>query len=421
MESSQIISIVVMVFLVVASGFFSASETAFSSMNRARVRAQAQEGNKRAQLALAMSDDYDKLISTILIGNNIVNIALATLATIFFVAFWPSSGASISTIVTTVIVLIFGEITPKSLAKDAPESIAMAFAPLLRMIEKVLSPINFVFSVWKKWICSLLKLKADRRVTDEELLNIVEEAQEEGGIDEEEGELIQNVISFYEREASQILTPRVDVVGVSADATKEEIDETFRQYAYSRMPVYRETMDDVAGIIHIKDFYAQVVSGGKKLEEIIKPAVFVSPTQQISVLMSTLQSNKAHMAIVTDEYGGTTGIVTMEDILEELVGEIWDEHDDVVCEVEQLEENLYRVSAGMEAEAFLEHFELEDEPDSSTVGGWAMEKMGRVPRDGEAFEFGEWSFVVHMVDRTRIDELIATRIHKPDSREEENA
>ena len=207
-------------------------------------------------------------------------------------------------------------------------------------------------------------------------------------------------------------------MGISEDATVEEIDETFRQYAYSRMPVYRETMDDVLGIIHIKDFYAQVVSGGASLQEIIKPTVFVSPNQQISVLMSTLQTHKAHMAIVTDEYGGTTGIVTMEDILEELVGEIWDEHDDVICEIEKLEENLFKINGGMDVEAFLEQFELADEPDSSTVGGWAMEKMGRVPQEGEAFRFGNWSFVVHMSDRTRIDELIATRIEEKGSREE---
>ena len=313
------------------SAYFSATETAFSSLNRIRIKNMADKGNKRAALVLKLSSDYDRLLSTILIGNNIVNIASASLSTLLFVRFLGEDmGASVSTAVTTVVVLIFGEVSPKSIAKEAPESFAMFSAPLLNGFALLLTPLNFLFKQWKKVLSRLFGTASNQTITEEELITIVEEAQQGGGIDSQEGELLRNAIEFNELKAADILTPRIDITGISADASPEKIASVFAATGFSRLPVYQGSIDNITGILYQKDFYNSVYGTDKAIESIIRPALYITRHRKISLLLKELQASKLHIAVVIDEFGGTVGIVTLEDILEELVGEIWDEHDEII-------------------------------------------------------------------------------------------
>ena len=304
--------------LILFSAYFSGTETAYSTYNRIRMKNLASEGNARAQLVLAQSADFNRLISTILIGNNIVNITSASLATILFTRHFPVNGVTLSTIIMTVLVLIFGEISPKSLAKEAPEKFVLFSAPILRVMMILLFPLNFLFGLWKKLLNRLFVPAQQAGISEEELITIVEEAQNEGGIDEDESQLIRSAIEFNDLEVEEILTPRVDIVAVEETAT--EVMDTFVHSTFSRLPVYRETIDQVVGVIHEKDLLVLVSQGHETISSIISPILFVPPSVQISELFKRLQQAKSHMAVVLDEYGGTMGIVTLEDILEELVG-----------------------------------------------------------------------------------------------------
>ncbi|MBE5787057.1 MAG: HlyC/CorC family transporter [Clostridiales bacterium] len=411
-------SILAMLFCIIMSAYFSATETAFSSLNKTRLKVLADGGNKRAALALRLSEDYDKLISTILIGNNIVNIALASIGTLLFVGLLGDIGATVSTASVTVLVLIFGEITPKSIAKDNPEKFAMFSSPLINLLIKVLTPVNFLFSKWKKMVSRLFKSDGDSKMSQEELLQLVDEVQQEGSIDKSEGELLRNAIEFRDLIAEDILTHRVDLEGVEVDATKEEIARAFTQSRYSRLLVYRESIDDIVGVIHQKDFY---VNGGvteKPLAEIMTPPVFIHQYEKIRDLLKFLQAHKSHIAIVIDEYGGTLGIVTMEDILEELVGEIWDEHDEVVESFKKLDEDSFLVDCLVNLDDFREFFDLDFESDSVSVGGWVMEQMERIPQKGESFRYEDLIVTVTEVEARRVSYIKVVRVPKPEETNE---
>ena len=358
--------ILIAIICVILSGYFSATETAFSSMNVIRMKAYADDGNRRAALALKMVNSYDKLLSTILIGNNIVNILMASLATVLFVRHFGDVGASLSTLVTTVIVLIFGEISPKSLAKESPESFAMFSAPILHVLLVVLTPLNFLFVQWKKLLSRLFKSKRDDSITERELLTMVEEAAHEGGIDEQESELIRSAIEFNDVEAIDIFTPRVDVVGVPEDADRNTVARIFTASGHSRLPVYRETMDNIVGLVHQRDFYL-LPPEQDDIRSIVKPALFITKSMKIGDLLRMLQKNKSHMAVICDEFGGTMGIVTMEDILEELVGDIWDEHEVVVQDIVPIDETIFRVKGSADLDEFLEFFHLARDVDEECV------------------------------------------------------
>ncbi len=339
------ISIVIILVSILMSAYFSATETAFSSLNRIRMKNMAEKGNKRARLVMRLSEDYDSLLSTILIGNNIVNIASASLATVLFVKWLgDEAGPSVSTAVTTIVVLIFGEVTPKSIAKESPERFAMFSAPFLSALMGLLTPFNFLFGQWKKLLSALIQSTDEGGITEEELLSIVEEAKQGGGIDEQEDMLIRSALEFTEQEAGGIVTPRVDITAVSTEAAKEEIAGVFADTAYSRLPVFEGSIDHIVGIIYQKDFYRYVYHKDKEIAEIIRPALFVPQNKKIGALLKELQSRKVHIAVVLDEYGGTAGIITLEDILEELVGEIWDEYDEVSAEIEKKSETEYVVA-----------------------------------------------------------------------------
>ena len=422
---NYVYTIIAMVCLVIMSAYFSATETAFLSLNRIRMKALADEKNKRAALVLRLSDNFDKLISTILIGNNIVNIALSTIATVFFVSLFKTNGATISTVVVTVVVLVFGEITPKGLAKDSADSFALFTAPIIRVIMIVLAPLNFIFTGVKVLMSKIFRTKEIKRDTEQELITIVDEAETEGDIDEEEGELIRSAIEFTDLSAEDILSPRVDFVAIPADATRDEIADAFADSGYSRLPVFDGTLDNIVGVIHHKDFFNRVVRRNTPLSEIIKPPVFITGSMKIFDLLRLLQQTKSHMAFITDEYGGTVGLVTMEDILEELVGDIWDEHDEIVENFIKLEENKYKVLGIAEVEDMFEQFDLEeidkDEISSSTVSGWLIEQFGTIPSVGDKLSYQNLDFTVLDADAKRILEVEVLVQPKADEEDEDES
>lgn len=409
---SDSISLVIIVICIVMSAYFSATETAFSTYNRIRVKNMAEKGNKRAKLVLKLSENYDSLLSTILIGNNIVNILSASLATVLFVKMLgEEAGPSISTAVTTIVVLIFGEISPKSIAKEVPEKFAMFSAPILRVLQFVLTPFNYLFGLWKKFLSLIFKSEEDNGITEEELLSIVEEAQQDGGIDEQESMLIRSAIEFTELEAIDILTPRIDITGVSTQATKEEIAMVFAETAYSRLPLYEDSIDHIVGIIYQKDFHNYVYNTDKPISEIVRQTLFVPKSKKVGVLLKELQQKKLHIAVVLDEFGGTVGIITLEDILEELVGEIWDEHDEVSQEIEKKSDTEYIVSGITNVEKLFECLDMEVEEGeikAVTVSGWVMNCLEKIPEKDDVFEYQNLTVKVLEMDDKRVEKIFIT-------------
>jgi len=400
--------IAILAILILLSGYFSTTETAFSSLNKTRIKTMIEKGNKRAKLVYELSEKYDKLISTILIGNNIVNIAASSIATVFFINLLQdeAKGTTLSTTVITIIVLIFGEISPKSIAKDCPEKFAMFSAPIINVLIILLTPINFLFSAWKKLLSRILKVEENAKMSQEELLMLVEEVQQEGSIDTDEGNLIRNAIEFTETRAEDILTHRVDIEAVSIESDKEEIATVFSQTKFSRILVYKESIDNIVGVIHQKDLYVNGKITDKSVTEIMTPPVFVQTSERINELLKELQKNKSHVAVVLDEYGGTFGIVTMEDILEELVGEIWDEHDEIVEEFKQIDDNTYDIDCSANFDDFCELFDIECESESVSVGGWVLENIDKMPQAGDKFEYENLSVTVTETDIHRVTKIL---------------
>ena len=401
--------IIIMAVCLLLSAYFSATETAFSSANITRLKTRAEKGNSRAALACKLLERYDKLLSTILIGNNIVNIAMASLGTVLFVRSFGDMGATLSTVVVTVVVLIFGEISPKSIAKDCAEEWAMTAAPFLRCLIWLLMPLNALFSLWKKLLAKVFHLDADSKMSPEELLMLVNEVQQDGSIDKDEGDLLKNAIGFSEQEAQDILIHRVDLAALPVTASKEEVADLFTQTKYSRLLIYREDIDHIIGTVHQKDFYVGCGVTDQPLSDIISPPVFALENEPIRALLKKLQQAKTHVAVVVDEYGGTCGIVTMEDILEELVGEIWDEHDEEEVFLRKIAPDTWLVDAGMDFDDFAEFFQLKTDSEMVSVSGWVMEQFGRVPEAGDSFVFENLTVRVTRVENHRIEEIQVTR------------
>lgn len=404
----NIASILALIALVATSAFFSASETAYTSLNRARLKSMANAGSRRAERALALAEDYDRLLSGILIGNNIVNILSASLATVLFVRALGGMGVSVSTAVMTVIVLMFGEIAPKSIAKERPEKVALAFYPALSAILKLLSPIVFLTSCWQKLVYRVFKPGDERGITEEELITIVEEAENDGEIDEHESELIRSAIEFNDLTAEDILTPRVDITAVEVNDSLEDVASAFQQSGRSRLPVYEDSIDTIVGILHEKDFYR--LRDRATLREMMTAPLCVVPTTQLGVLLKLLQRTKNHMAVVVDEYGGVSGIVTMEDILEELVGEIWDEHDEVTEDIVRLSDDEWRVSGSASLDSLRELFPIDEAFESVTVNGWVLEVLGRFPQPGDTFDYQDLCVTVERAARRRVEQIRIKRI-----------
>ena len=416
------ILIIIMVALVIFSAYFSATETAFSTVNKTKLKTLIEKGNRRAKLTLKLAENYDRLISTILIGNNIVNIALSAIATVYFIDIMRghTMAPTVSTVVITVVVLIFGEITPKSLAKDFPEKFSMFSAPIIQLFIYILLPLNAFFSLWKKLISKLFKKnEEDDKMSQEELLMLVEEVEQEGSIDKNESNLLRNAIEFTERRASDILTHRMDLEAVSVEASMEEIADTFSNSQYSRLLVYRDSIDTIVGAIHQKDFFGKNGVTTSDMDELLTPVVYVQHTERINDLLMQLQKNKTHIAVVLDEYGGTLGIVTMEDILEELVGEIWDEHDEVEEDFQEIGEDLYMVDCSVNLDEVAEKFDMEIESESGTLSGYVMEKFGGIPEEGDVYEDEDLTITVRERDVQRITK-VEISVHHPTKDEDDD-
>ena len=404
-------SIIAMVVCVVFSGYFSATETAFTSLNRIRMKNMANDGNKRAREVMELSDNYDNLLSTILVGNNIVNIALSSIATVFFMGLYPTYGATIATAVATIVVLIFGEISPKGLAKEHPEKFAMFSAPFIGILTVLLTPVNWVFAQWKKVLAKVFNADGVRPITEEELLTMVEEAQTEGGIGEEQSELIQNAIEFNDLDAWDVLTPRVDIIAIEIDDTEEEVHQMFLESGFSRLPVYEGDLDNIVRVLNQQDYHNFIRGGRASISEYVKPVIFVAGSMKIAQLLKKLQTVKTHIAIIVDEYGGTDGLVTMEDIIEELVGEIYDEHDAVeMQDIVQQQDGSYRVLCGTNIDKMFDFFDVEEEVDATTVNGWVVLQIDKLPEVGDKFtyvaDYKQFDVVV-----TKADERKSLEIH----------
>lgn len=393
-------------------------------MNKTKLKAIAEKGDKKAKRAIELSDKYDKLISTILIGNNIVNIAASSLGTVMFInILGGEAGPTVSTVVITVAVLIFGEISPKSIAKDCPEKFAIFSTPIISVLIWILTPLNLIFSAWKKLLSKIFRLESSTGMSQEELLMLVEEVQQDGSIDENEGELLTNVIEFSNIEAEDILTHRVDLEAVPIEADKAEIAEAFQTSKFSRILVYKESIDNVVGVIHLKDFYTGMGVTDKKVEDILSPVIFVLKNEKIDELLEKLQKSKSHLAVVLDEYGGTYGIVTMEDILEEIVGEIWDEHDEVVNYFTQIDDTHYIVDGRAKLDKFFETFGLDkdtaDNFDAQTVSGWAIAEIGEIPKKSQSFEYKNLTVSINRLTQKRIIDVKVTVNPIPEDEEED--
>lgn len=388
MENGIAMQIGIIIVLLALSAFFSATETAFTSLNRIKMKNLAGEGNKRAETVLKLEENYDKLLTSILIGNNLVNIAMTAVATVLFISLYGEYGATISTIVITVVVLIFGEISPKSIAKESAEKFSLKVAPVVRFVIMIMTPLNFLFGKWKQLLARMFKLENDNTITEDELMTMVEEAETEGGIESEQSELIQNAIEFNDRIADEVMTPRVDIVAIDMEeATESEVADLFCKTGFSRLPVYEDDLDKIIGVLNQKDFHNHVVGKDKKMEEFVKPVVFVAETMKIAALLKKMQQVKTHMAIVVDEYGGTEGLVTMEDIVEELVGEIYDEHDAVISkEITPLPNGSFRVSGSANINKIFDYFGIDEEQNVvNTVNGWVAFYLDKLPEKGDRF------------------------------------
>ena len=408
MDDGSITLLVALIVLIAFSAFFSASETAFSSLNQIRLKSRAEEGDTSAARVLAMAEKYDKLLSSILIGNNIVNIAAASIGTVLFTKWLGEErGATASTVVLTIVVLIFGEVTPKTLAKEMPETIATAVSPVLNLLMTLLTPLTWLFSQWKKLLGRFVHSSESDAITEGELITMVSEAENDGELTDRESQLIRSAIEFDDVEVEEILTPRVDVVAVEDDISLEELAQTFAESGYSRLPVYHDTVDNIIGVVHEKDFYIARLKKSVTMEDLIAPTLYTTGSTQISQLLRTLREQHHHMAVVVDEYGGTEGIITLEDILEELVGEIWDEHDEATEDFRQQSDGSWLVSGSASVDDLYETLGLpEDEDiDSNTVNGLVQEKTCHLPKVGDHFTLGGYEGVVTRTARRRVTEV----------------
>ncbi|WP_225744120.1 HlyC/CorC family transporter [Marinilactibacillus sp. Marseille-P9653] len=413
MDSGDLSSILLLIVLIVLSAFFSSSETAFTSANRIRLRNEAESGNKQAKRTLHLAERFDSVLSTILIGNNIVNIATSAIATLLFVKWFPTYGATIATIVITVIVLIFGEITPKTIAKEKSETIAKFAAPVIQVFMTIFRPAIWFFEKWRMLLDKLFDFDGQETISEDELLSMVDQAELGGSIEDHEHQLVRSAIEFDDLEVSTILMPRVDVVGCDVNEDDRKIEELFSTHNFSRLIMYDDTIDHVVGILHEKDFNRYLKAKertGKatSILTIIKEVIFVPPVMNLSRLLRTMQLKKTHMAIVTDEHGGTVGIATMEDVLEELVGEIWDESDVIEQEIfEVVEGESYKIKGTAKLDKLFDLFRLDDSDEfiSNTVSGFVIEELNRVPFEGDQFTYKNMEVTVLEVKNRRVLEI----------------
>mgnify|MGYP001632425403 CR=1 FL=1 len=407
MDNSDIFKIILVVVMMIFSALFSSTETAYSSVNKLRLKNYAGQGNKKAAKALKLANKFDEVLTAVLIGNNIVNIATSSVSTIVFINLIGSSGAAVSTVVITVLVLVFCEVLPKSYAKKNAERLALAFAAPLSVLVTIFKP--FVYILNK--LSSVISKGGEEApsVTEDELKFMIDEIEEQGVIEEQESELVKSALEFDEISVNEILIPRVKVVGIEIGSTIEEIKETLCQEMYSRLPVYEKSLDDIIGIITNKAFFKMLSEGGNDIKSIIQEVPHISDTLLISEAMRKMQRSKVHLAVVTDQYGGTKGIVTLEDIIEELVGEIYDEDDEIENNIVMLSADKYEVAGDMSVSDFLSRLDLDEDlvqTDYTSVGGWITDVLEHIPESGEVAETGIFRLTAAVVTEQTVEKVI---------------
>ena len=426
MNENAIMGIVIFI-CILFSAFFSGTETAFSTVNQVRLKSYADSGSKkakRAKTALYICDNYDKTITTILIGNNIVNLGGSSLATVLCMNIWGDMGAAIATGATTFLVLTFGEIIPKCIGKESSETIALYTAGILRVFMFVLYPIALFFIGLKSIVIKMLRIKNDApSVTEDELKYIINSIEEEGVLEQQEKELVQSALDFDEKTAFEILTPRADMTAVDIDSDYEIMKKTILEERFSRIPVYQGNYDNIIGIIHSRDFLEEMAMSIKpNIKKLIQPAQFVYKNQRLSDILTEFRKNKHHMAIVIDEYGGTLGLITMEDLLEEIVGEIWDEDEEEEKLFTKIEDGTYKVSGDMPLEEVFGLFGVSTrnlDTDSITIGGFFLDKKGEIPKAGDSLEIDDLKITVMEIEDQRIITLLVGYSDKEEPAEEQ--
>ena len=410
------------ILLIIMSAFFSATETAFSSVNKIRLKHEASNGNKKAARALKIAENFDKTLTTILVGNNIVNILSTSLGTVICTELFGAKGVGIATAAMTVLILIFGEIMPKSLAKENAEKFALAFGGLLNVFIVVLTPVTFIFRGLKNLVSKIFKSGSDApSVTEDELKYIIDEIEEEGVLEEQESDLVRSALEFDDKNVSEVLIPRVRITAVEKNDSLEHIRELFFTEQYSRMPVYEKNIDNIIGFIHERDFFKLTVSDehAEGIESIIHEVIYITEFQTVSEVLARMQKEKIHMAIIKDQYGGTYGMVTMEDLIEELLGEIYDETDEEDHSFIKISDNEYDAAADFNLREFEEKLGLPEDTiksESYTLGGWALELFGRIPQAGDEVKDGVFTLKVLEAEENRIIRLKIT-VDKPDESE----
>ncbi|MBQ9680635.1 MAG: HlyC/CorC family transporter [Ruminococcus sp.] len=411
MSTNAVYGVVIAV-LILLSGFFSCVETAFSFANTIRLKSLSDNGNKRAKNALWVCDNFDKALTAILIGNNIVNLGCSSLATILCLNLFENYGAAIATGGTTLLVLTFGEVIPKCIGKEKSDGIVLHTGLILKVLTYILTPFVILFTGLKSLVMKIGHIKKDSpSVTEDELKYIIETIEEEGILEEQESELVQSALEFDEKTAQEILTPRVDVTVIDIDDSKEEIHDLIIKERYSRIPVYEDDIDNIIGILHTRDYLEKVIDGDADIRSMLIPAHFIYKNQKLSDILNDFRANKLHIAIVTDEYGGFLGIVTMEDLLEEIVGDIWDEDEDVEHTCTKISDNNYLVSGDMELDKLFELFDMkpDDDIESNSVGGFIVEQFGDIPIRGQKVEYEGVTFTVKRVKNRRIISAVAEK------------
>ena len=412
MSTNAVYGIVIAV-LILLSGFFSCVETAFSCANTIRLKALRDDGNRRAKTALWVTDNFDKALTAILIGNNVVNLGCSSLATILCLNIFKNYGAAIATGGTTLLVLTFGEVIPKCLGREMSDGIVLHTAGMLKVLTYVLTPLVYFFTGIKSLFMKIANIKKNSpSVTEDELKYIIETIEEEGILEEQESELVQSALEFDEKTAQEILTPRVDVTVIDIDDSMEDIHDLIIRERYSRIPVYENDIDNIIGILHTRDYLEKVIAGEKvDLRSLITPAHFIYKNLKLSDILSDFRANRLHIAIVTDEYGGMLGIVTMEDLLEEIVGDIWDEDEDIEHTFTRMDDDRYLVSGDMDLEELFELFDIrpDDDIESNSVGGFIVEQLGDIPIRGQKVVYEGVTFTVKRVRNRRIISALAER------------
>ncbi|MGB4439800.1 MAG: hemolysin family protein [Sedimentibacter sp.] len=417
MDDDGISQVTIIIFLLLMSAFFSASETAFNKYNRIRMKNFSYSNNKKADLVIRLDENYDNLISTILIFNNIFNISAASLALYVFSKQFNNFSIVISTGIIILLILLFGELLPKGLAQFAPEKFAMFAAPVMFLLIFICTPVNFMISTFKKMFLKVFKSETLPSITEDELRTMIDEVENEGVINKNESDLIRSAIEFNETVVEDIYTPRIDIVGIEENESLDVIKETFLISGYSRLPVFIGDMDNIVGVLHEKDFYQAINRKEKEIKKLISKIVFITPNKKISELLKELQLSKAHMAVVIDEYGGTEGIVTMEDIIEELVGEIWDEHDEVIEWFKKIGEDKYLISCNADIDDMFELFGIQpdEEIDVTTVNGWITMLFEEIPDVGGRIVYKNLDITITKAEAKRVLEIQVEKITKEEN------